>query len=168
MALNSRLKVEVSADQTSVLDLASGSVVLAYKRELALNDGSLAGQANRIFHDTRTLAASVNEDLDLAGTLTDAFGQALTFAKIKGLVVAAAPTNTNNLIVGAAAANAFASWLGAATHTVIVRPGGVLALFASDLSAYPVVAGTGDLLRIANSGAGTQVVYDVIVIGTWS
>lgn len=166
MALDSRLKVEVAATLINALDLASGSVPLAYKRELALASGTGVGQADRVFHDTRTLAASANEDLDLAGSLVDAFGATLTFARIKALVVAAATTNTNNVIVGGAPANAWVGPFGAATHTATVRPGGVLALFARDLGAYPVTAGTGDLLRVANSGAGSTVSYDVILIGT--
>jgi hypothetical protein len=31
-----------------------------------------------------------------------------------------------------------------------------------------VTAGTGDILQVANSGAGTSVTYDIIVIGTTS
>ncbi|MGL5908611.1 MAG: hypothetical protein ACRCZP_01335, partial [Phycicoccus sp.] len=88
--------------------------------------------------------------------------------KVKAIVIAAAAGNTNNVVVGGAATNGFTSWVGAATHTVTVRPGGVLALFTgpADANGYAVVAGTGDLLRVANSGAGTPVSYDLLVIGT--
>jgi hypothetical protein len=118
--------------------------------------------------DTGTLAASANVDIDLAGVLTDPYGQTITFAKVKGLIVAAAAGNTNNVIVGGAAATQFASWVGAATHTVTVRPGGVLALFtgSADANGYAVAAGSTDFLRIANSGGTTSVTYDIWVIGT--
>lgn len=127
--------------------------------------GHWATQADRLFTDNRTLSASASEDLDLAGVLTDAFGATLTFARIKGLVIKAATANTNNVIVGNAASNGFITWCGGATNTVTVRPGGVFALWAPDATAYAVTAGTGDLLHIANSGAGTSVTYDVILIG---
>jgi hypothetical protein len=165
--LTTRLSITASAQQIAALDLASGSVQVAKPYTVNLTDGTAAGQANRIFHDTRTLAASANEDLDLAGVLTDAFGASLTFARIKGLIVAASAANANNVIVGGAASNQFVSWVGAGTHTLTVRPGGVLALMAgaADATGYAVTAGTGDLLRIANSGAGTSVSYDVILVG---
>jgi hypothetical protein len=167
MALSSRLSVAVSATHTGTLDLGTAQALLARSYVATLADGTAAGQANRIFHDQRTLAASANEDLDLAASLTDAFGASLTFARIKGLIVAADAGNTNNVIVGGAASNQFVSWVGGGAHTVTVRPGAVLALFAgqADSTGYAVTAGTGDLLRIANSAAGSTVTYDVILIG---
>src|SRR5688572_223704 len=167
MPLTTKLALAAGATQAATLDLGTASAVLSKGYEMSLVDGTAAGQANRIFHDTRTLAASANEDLDLAGVLTDAFGTVLTFARVKGLIVAAAAANSNNVIVGGAASNQFLTWAGAGTHTVTVRPGGVFALWtgAADATGYAVTAGTGDLLRIANSGAGTSVTYDVIVVG---
>ena len=165
MPLTSKVTVEVAATHVSLLDLANATVPLSVARAIALADGTGLGQADRIFHDRRTLAASANEDLDLAGVLTDAFGAVITFARIKALLIAADPGNTNNVIVGNAAANGFVSWVGAATHTVTVRPGGLLLLAASDVTGYTVTAATADLLRVANSGAGTSVTYDVVLIG---
>lgn len=168
MPLTSRLSIAASAIQTATLDLGTAQAQLSKSYVVDLADGTAAGQANRIFHDTRTLAASANEDLDLAGVLTDAFGTSLTFAKVKALIVSAAAGNTNNVIVGGAASNQFASWAGAGTHTLILRPGATLALFAgsADSTGYAVTAGTGDLLRIANSGGSTTVTYDIAIIGT--
>lgn len=168
MALDSTLSLSLAAKQTTPLDLGEATATLSKEYRAKLVTGTSAGQVDRIFHDTRTLAASANEDLDLAGSLVDALGVALTFVKVKGLFISAAAGNTNNVVVGGAASNGFVSWVGAAAHTVIVRPGAVLGLFAgqADAAGYPVTAGTGDLLRVANSGAGTSVTYDVVVIGT--
>jgi hypothetical protein len=167
MPLTTRLTLAASASQTSTLDLGTAQALLAKSYTAELASGTAAGQADRIFHDTRTLAASANEDLDLAGVLTDALGGALTFVRIKGLIVSAAAGNTNNVIVGGAASNQFLSWVGAATHTVTVRPGATFALFAgaADAVGYAVTAATGDLLRVANSSSGSTVTYDVVVLG---
>jgi hypothetical protein len=165
MPLDTTVKVSVDAIHTSLLDLATATAPLGFSRALGMASGTGANQADRIFHDTRTLTASANEDLDLAGVLTDAFGATLTFARIKTLVVAADAGNTNNVIVGAAATNAFVNWVGAATHTVTVRPGGLLLVAASDATAYAVTVGTGDLLRIANSAGGTSVTYSIVLVG---
>lgn len=168
MPLSSSLRFAVAADLTKVLDLGTATAPTKADYNLALATGTGAGQADLIFSDQRTLAASAAEDLDLAGVLTDGLGTTLTFAKIKALIVKAASTNTNNVIVGGAATNGFVSWAGGATHTVTVRPGGymVLATGSADTTGYAVTAGTADLLKIANSGGTTGVTYDVIIIGT--
>jgi hypothetical protein len=166
MPLSSKLVAQVVATHTAQQDLAIGSVPLNKTLSVALSNGTGAGNADRIFHDQRTLAASANEDLDLAGVLLDSFGAAITFARIKGLYIAAAAANVNNVVVGAAASNAWATLLGA-THTLTLRPGAGILLAAgqADATGYAVTAGTGDLLRVANSGAGSSVTYDIIVIG---
>lgn len=168
MALDAALGLTVAARYTSALDLGATNVAslnTAYR--LTTADGALAGQANRVFYDQRTLTASSTEDLDLAGVLLDAFGVAITFARIKGLIVSAAAANINNVVVGAAASNGFISWVGSALHTVTLRPGATMALMAGQLDAtgYAVTAATADLLRIGNGGAGTSVTYDIVLIG---
>jgi hypothetical protein len=168
MTLVSDLSVNVSASYSTALDLATGSVPLLKSYRTLLASGTAVGQADKVWHDQRTIGASGSEDLDLAGVLTDAFGASLTFVKLKGLIVAAAAGNTNNVVLGGAA-NAIASFLSpAATGLLTIRPGTVFALLtgSADATGYAVTAGTGDLLHVANSGAGTSVTYDVIVIGT--
>ncbi|MFB8242000.1 hypothetical protein ACFC58_36245 [Kitasatospora purpeofusca] len=166
MALvNTVLKVAAAATQTNPLDLVTGRAPLDFAAAIALGSGTGANQADMIWSDTRTLAASATEDLDLAGVLVGAFGNTLTFARIKGLIVRAAGANANTVVVGGAASNGFVGWVADSTDKVNVRPGGVLGLFAPDATGYPVTAGTGDLLRIGNGGAGTAVTYDIVVIG---
>lgn len=167
MPLSSSLSVSAGADLTSTRDLGIASAPIALRRSVTLGPGTGAGRADTVFSDRRTLAASATEDLDLAGTLLDAFGATVTFARIKGLVISAAAGNTNNVVIGGAAANGFVSWVGGATHTVILRPGATLALMAgsADATGYAVTAGTADLLKVANSGAGTSVTYDIVLIG---
>ncbi len=167
MPLPSRLSIAASAVQTATLDLGTASAQLSKAYTVDLANGTAAGQADRTFHDQRTLAASANEDLDLAGVLVDAFGATLTFARIKALIVSAAAGNTNNVIVGGAASNQFLSWVGAGTNTVTLRPGATLALVAgsADAVGYAVTAATGDLLRIANSAGSTSVTYDIAIVG---
>ncbi|WP_433225605.1 hypothetical protein [Actinomadura formosensis] len=163
--LTTRVMFELSAELTAELDLASGSVPLRYPRQYIWGSGTGANSADKVFHDKRTLAASATEDLDLAGSLLDGFGQAITFARVRGLIVYAAPGNTNAVQVGGAAATQFTGWVADATDKVNVRPGGLLALLAPDATAYPVGAGASDLLRFGNGGGGTPVTYDVVIIG---
>lgn len=168
MTLNATLAVKVAADLVTALDLANPAVSLSRGYSASLITGTGAGKADRIWHDQRTLAASATEDLDLSGALTDALGGSAVFAKIKGIVVAAAAGNVNNVLVGGVT-NGLSTFLSpAATGIITLRPGAVFALFAgaADATGYAVTAATADLLHVANSGSGTPVTYDVIVIGT--
>ncbi len=119
-------------------------------------------QANLLFADSRTLAASANETLDLSGALTDALGATITAAEILLVYVRAWPANTNNVVIGNAASNGFAGPLNA-TGTYTVLPGEYYC--AATKAGWAVAAGTGDLLKIANSGGGTPVTYDIVIIG---
>jgi hypothetical protein len=75
MTLTTNIRLGVAARQSSTLDLGSADANVTKNIAIALASGTAAGQADRVFSDTRTLAASANEDLDLAGALTDAFGR---------------------------------------------------------------------------------------------
>lgn len=167
MSLISRVTMELIATLTSSTDFSTPAAPYDLRQQFDYTSGTGAGQADRIWVDQRTLAASTTEDIDLAGGVTDPFGAAITFVKIKALLIRAAGTNTNNVVVGAAASNAWAALLGT-TGTLTIRPGMAfkVAVSTADATGLAVVAGTGDLLKVANSGAGTGVTFDIGVIGT--
>lgn len=168
MSLNSKLAVTISADHLKALDLADGKVALSKVYQAILTSGTGVGQADLLFHDTRTLSASATENLDLAGSLTDAFGATLAFVKVKALVFVAASTNTNNVIVGGDVTNTFFPMFGAETDSLILRPGMTFALICGvgDSAGLAVTASTADLLKVTNSAGTTGVSYDVYVFGT--
>lgn len=161
----SQLILKILATLTSALDLSTPTDALTKDYSINLGDGNGANQANQVFHDQRTLAASASEELDLAGGLTNPLGQTVTFTKIKALLIRAAAGNTNDVLVGGAAANGFIAPFGDATDVIKVKPGGTLLLVAPDADGYAVTAATGDLLKIANSAAGSGVTYDIVAIG---
>ncbi|MBK3563221.1 MULTISPECIES: hypothetical protein [unclassified Streptomyces] len=166
MPLSASLAISAFAELSQAIDLGTGRVPQSLSRSVSLTTGTAAGKADKVFSDRRTLAASANEDLDLAGVLLDAFGAAITFVRVKGLFIAAAPGNTNNVVVGASASNQWATLLNT-TGTVTLRPGAACGFLAgaTDATAYAVTASTGDLLRVANSGAGSTVTYDIHIVG---
>ena len=128
-------------------------------------DGTGEDQMDMLYVDQRTLAASATEDLDLAGGVTDSFGNTLTFTDVRMICVKASADNTNDVVVGGAASNAFVNWVADATDKINVKPGGTLLLVSPNDPSYAVTAGTGDLLRIGNGGAGTSVTYDIYIGG---
>jgi hypothetical protein len=166
-SVDASLALKISQDSAVGVGTVQSKVDKLYRTLLAT--GTAAGQADKVWQATRTIIASGNDDLDLSGAaLTDAFGAALAFVKVKGLIVSAAAANANNLVVGNATSNGFISWVGAAAHTVTVRPGATLALIAgaADATGYACTAGTADILRISNGAGGTSVSYDVLIWGT--
>jgi hypothetical protein len=131
---------------------------------VSLTSGTGANQADKIFSDRRTLSASANEDLDLAGSLGGLLGGTVVFAEIIAVLVSAAAGNTNSVIVTRPAANGAPLFV-AAGDGITLLPGATFAWFMSAATAVAVTAGTGDLINFANSGAGTSVEYDVMIVG---
>lgn len=166
MALTSSLSMAVGFSQTSALDLGTATFPVSVRNAVTLASGTGGGQADVVFSDRRTLAASASEDLDLAGSLIGAYGNTLTYVRVKGLYIAASAANVNNVVIGNAASNAWATLFNA-TGTVTLRPGAALLAMAgqADGTAYGVTAATGDLLHVLNSAGTTGVTYDVVVIG---
>lgn len=166
MALVTEIDFSVVAELTKSDDLVSSSSPLSYIQRFRLPSGTAAGKADLVWSDQRQLAASASENLDLVGALSDVFGQGFSPARIKGIVVEALSTNANNVVVGAAAATQWAALLGT-TGTVTLRPGSFFAAFAgtADATGYVCAGGSTDLLKIANSGAGTAVDYKILLIG---
>lgn len=166
MALETTIYAGIAATLTGSPDLGAARYVLDPSPVLALlRTGTAASKADLIFSDTRTIAASSNEDLDLAGVLTGPLGTTLTFVKVKAIFVKAASGNTNSVVVKPASSNGFTGPFGASTHTLTIPPGGAL-LLAAPVSGWAVTAGTGDKINIANSSSGTSVDYDIVVVGT--
>jgi len=163
MALTSSIQVKVNATHTNVLDLGTATFPLSLLQSLSLADGTGANQADRIFSDTRTLSASATEDLDLSGSLTNAYGT-VTFARIKAVLVIADAANTNNVNVTRPASNGVPLFL-AAGDGVAVRPSGFFLWACSDATGVAVTAGTGDLLTFTNSAGSTSVSYSVVIVG---
>lgn len=163
MPLQSQVTIGLNIKQTKALDLGDGSATVLKNIVFTLTDGTGAGKADLLYQDTNSISAFL--DIDLAGTLADAFGTTLNYVRVKGLYVKAADANTANVTVGGAAANGFVSPFGSATDKIVLRPGAAMLLVAgaADATAYAVTAATADLLRITPA-SGTQA-YDIIVWG---
>jgi hypothetical protein len=166
--INTRVSVEVSGTLVKATDLGQLEAPFPLTVAMSFLNGTGAGQADQVYFKTRTLAASANEDLDVAtgGGLTDAAGTAIAMARIKALVVYAAPSNTNNVNVTRPASNGV-PWALAAGDGVGVAPGECKVLVArNDATAIAVTAATADLISFANSAAGSAVTYTVVIIGS--
>lgn len=158
--------MKVRARQTKQFDLVASSADFTFEKGLTFDIGAGLNQADRLFHDKDQIAASGTKDWDLNGVLLDIYGDAFNLLRVKGLYIFAYQTNTNNIIIGNHATAAWASWVGAATHTVILKPGGKFMLEAPDAPAYAVTATTADILRLTNSAGGSVVDYEIAILGS--
>lgn len=163
LSVAGKIALEVSLRMSNPQNLSSG--VKSFSKNYVQNyaSGSNADQANTEWDDTRTLAASASESIDLSGVLIDVFGNKIADAKIREIIIVAADGNTNNIEVGGAASNAFLLFKDA-TDIAVIEPGGKLYMSFPN-TGRAVTAATGDLLKIANASSGTSVTYDIIIVG---
>lgn len=165
-----RVKLATSYTGTNVLGAPTANSVLESVMNLA--NGVAAGQADIPFFAERSVAASTNDDIDLAGVLTGAFGATITAAKMKVLAIyngnAAGVANLSDLTIGLGT-NPFLGFLGGTLPTIgPIKPGGILLIACPALAGIgTVTGGASDILRVAN-GAGGTALYQVGFIATSS
>lgn len=137
-------------------------------------DGTGVDANDKLWFSTGSLAATTNLDLDLAGGLNfSLFGTnvGISFAKVKLIVVWVKSTTTGDkLLVGPNASGTPLSnhiltpWNNEEESVNVVGADSFLML-PSMKDGFAVTAGTGDLLRIRNPGAGA-VTYEILIVGT--
>jgi hypothetical protein len=166
------IKAQLSWLHEDVLPLSTitDAAKLSYSRGLA--DGVEEGQADVLWHDQRTLAASAAEDLDLAALDSTAFGSpvAVGFAKVKALmVINLATVAGEDLLVGGAGAgnDAWSAPLDGDADAKIVVPADSALLLVNRMSGWDVESGVSQFLRIASAGAGS-IDYKIAIVGASS
>lgn len=166
-ALTSEILVRLKATQTGDNDFGSDRFAPEVQALLQLASGTGANQADILFVDERTVNASTNDDIDLAGALADAFGDTVAAAEVVAVLVINAPrsgaANVSDLTIGNAT-NAFEGFLSSAGTIGPLKPGGVFLIAAGNAAGVGAVsAGSTDELRIAN-GSGGAATYQIAVL----
>ena len=154
------IKASWEVAHTNALDLSTTRDALSLPKAHTITDGSGANQFNEQFHDTRPIAGGANDDIDLAGGLTNAFGATITFTAIKALQVI--NTGTVEIQIDQSLAN---GWVAAMTGTQKIAAGGSYQFVAPTAAGYVVTADSGDLLRITNNDAVVAAEYDIAIGG---
>lgn len=128
---------------------------------LSFADGTTANKFDLLYLDERTVSSGANDDIDLAGVLTDALGATITAAELVGIVLVNkqrdGTANTTALTIGGGT-NPFVGFLGGTTPTITkVGPGAAFVLISPDATGLgTVTAGSADVLRIANAAGATN------------
>jgi len=164
MNLTTQIKTNFGASGSKVLDDRTATDPINLVQTTKLANGTGNNKANQSFHDQRTLTTGASEDVDLSGSLLDAFGDSVTFTTIKAFRIKN-QSLINTLIVGGAAANALATLFGAVTERIIIRPSGLLILEAP-LAGYLVTAATADLLKFLHGAEdANDLIYELTLVG---
>ncbi len=122
-------------------------------------------QIDKWYLDTRTLAATTYDDLDLAGGVTDFQGNAITFTKIKRAFLAVLdPDGTKKVRFGPQGrTNAAQLWFGGTAAAVYEE----VVWYTDRIDTYTgwtVTAGTGDILSVYNP-TGSSLSYTIWLMG---
>jgi len=138
---------------------------LEYKK--SMTDGTSADQADKIWHDRRTLATGTNDDLDMTALANTIFGTSvpINFAKVSAIMIKNLSTTAGDeLKLDSSVANAFTGPFNGSTSSKIEIGADSVLFLSSKKDSWTVTAGTGDILRITNSNAGS-VSYDIVIVG---
>lgn len=141
---------------TATLDLNS-----ALSKSIA--NGVGLNQANAVYIDDFSIAASGSLNIDLT-SLTDRFGAALSFSKVKEILLIANDTNVNDVIYGNGT-NPFVGPLSVGTATVTLKPGNVFHVTNYSAAGWTVTDTTADTIKLANSSSGTAVTGTIVIVG---
>lgn len=164
MSLATKITIDLLATLTASLDFSVSRNPLAVSPRIEWADGAGLNQANRVFQDRYTIAGGGDQQLDLTA-LTDPFGAALSFARLKAIYIKnRSVTAGDNLQLGGTVTAGITSLFVAANDGIIVGPDGVVLLVNPSLAGWAVTATTADILRIGNPGSN-PIDVDVVLIG---
>lgn len=152
-----------ASEATTVTNIGSATFVPNIQGKNTFTDGTGTGKVNILWTASRTIAASGKDSFDLSGVLTNTFGTALSMTAVKGLIIVANAANTNNVVVGGAAAATWVGPFGDATDKIVVKPGGFFAVGVPG-TGYTVTNTTADALVITNSAGTTGVSYQIGIL----
>ena len=166
LALDIKASIQWLFEESLDLSTLVDSAKLEYLA--GLSDGTGAAQADKIWHDSRSLAASSADALDLTSLTQSIHGSTVTiaFAKIKAILIHnLATTPGEDLLLDSSVTNGILTpFNGSATSKVEVPADSPL-LLVNRQSGWAVTAGTGDVLRIVNDGVGS-IDYKIVLVGT--
>lgn len=167
--LSASIGAGVSWLYADTLDLSTVSDNANLEYEFDFADGTGNNQADKVFHDERTVAASDEDDLDLAGGLSQTiFGSSVTytFAKIKAILIRNMNTTSGDDInLDSSVTNSILTLFSSSATSKIPIPANGVLLMTNPIGGWAVTASTADILRIANGGSNS-VTYRIVIVGT--
>lgn len=122
--------------------------------------GTDKDQCDTLYAVPRTLAGSANENLDLSGALTSAFGSTIANVEVVALVVLL-DNDGERVRLATSGTNGWTTML---NGTLDVRGKGGFVNYTKAAAAFTVTAGTGDIINVLNQTA-SSVTYKIGIVG---
>lgn len=140
-----------------------------YQYDVEYADGNASNQAQDTIVVNATVLSNDYQTYDLAGGVTDRFGNTITFLKVKEITICNKSTTAGEDIVfggqAATGGNLISTLFnGATTAGITIRAGGIM-VWADPLTGITITGGTADVLMIGNEGTG-PIEFDLIIKGT--
>lgn len=142
-----------------------------FQIDISFTNGDGDNEIDAVFHIQATLPTREEHTYDLAGGVTDAFGNTLTFAEVKELTVYnQSTTDGDNLLIGGIGSATTGALLtsifqGGGDAGSVAKASGHFSISAP-LTGFAVTGGSADILSIYNNGtSGGGITYDLIVKG---
>ena len=126
----------------------------------SLRNGNGAGEANMVWSAQRVIAPGGDDDIDLNGGITDAYGMTITFINVRGIFVVNRSPNPGTRITVANTGGNFppVQW------AIPCGPGDGFSFMERQVG-LTVVPAAADTLRMTNEDGGASATYDIVVIG---
>jgi hypothetical protein len=118
-------------------------------------DGSGAGAVSKEYAVPQTTLGTVTDTYDLAGSLTNAIGEAVVFASISTARFSTPSTNAGTVNFGGGA-NA---WNTLIVGTLALPPGATVHVESTSGTVWPVTAGSVDVLAVAGTSGDKYQFY---------
>ena len=160
---NTTIAASVRATVAKSTDFQDVTQSFSHAAADALTAGTGSGQADVIWADERTLAADATEDLDLAGSLADAFGDTVTFVDVKAILIENTSTTASVISISPAAANGFTGPFADASDQLNIPAGGAV-LLSHPGAGWTVTAGTGDKITMTEEST-LEGKYKITIVG---
>ena len=171
MDVTTRILFQLYCEQTLTADLdAEPLSTLNFTLSDRLTDGTAVDQADLVYFDANTCIADATTTYDLHTSLTDMYGTAADFARVKIVAFENTSTTASILEVGPhAAVNGWQGMLtssGGATGNEAeqVRDGGAFVWFTPDATAWAVGNGANDILEIFESSS-LAAAWNIMFVG---
>jgi hypothetical protein len=166
-SLSLTLQAAIRWANVSSLDLSNVQDTSTLEYSEGIVNGTAVDQADKLWHDKRTITAGANDDLDLTALVNTIFGSTVTtsFAKVKGILIINTSTTTGDVLrIDTSVTHGFTKITGSATGKIEVGPDSAQ-LLANKKDGWAVTDSSNDVLRINNPGAN-PIDYEIVIFGT--
>ena len=163
MSLTGTIRINTMLESVGALDLSTPTDLLNLPITFTLTSGTGANQANRCWHDARTLGNGANETIDLraVGGAVDGVGQTLTLTRLVALII----YNTHATTAITVEPGASDGWTSAFAGVEKIKPGGIHVYVAPGAAGY-VISNTVKNIKVTNLEAGAGATFDIIIVGS--